>query len=130
MDWAREFYAKQYVWSRFYKGRGLEILDSDRRRVAAVERHAGPGRKRILEIGCGGGWTAAALADVGHTVVAVEREPALAANARALAAEKLQRNLYVIEADFYEVEPPAPFEVVFGTSGARIAKPMKKIASR
>ena len=86
MEWAKRFYTKQSAWSRLYERRGLQILDGDRRRVAAVERNAGPGAKRILELGAGGGWTAAALADSGHTVVAIEIETASAANARALAA--------------------------------------------
>jgi protein-L-isoaspartate O-methyltransferase len=41
-------------------------------RVEAVTRLAGPGPKRILELGGGSGFASAALASAGHGVVAID----------------------------------------------------------
>lgn len=50
---------------------------------AAVQRLLGPGAGRTaLDIGCGGGFVAAALGDLGWTVDGVESDPVLAAQAR------------------------------------------------
>ena len=58
------------------------------RHVAAVERLAGPGSKRILEIGPRAGYRTSPLGEHGHSVVAVA-------------------------GDFARVELPGPFEVVY-----------------
>jgi hypothetical protein len=57
------------------------------RQVAAVERMAGPGSKRILELGVGAGYRASPLADNGHSVVSVA-------------------------GDFARIDLPGPFDVV------------------
>jgi SAM-dependent methyltransferase len=79
--------------------------------VETVERLCGKGAQRILDLGCGPGTTAAAMADAGHTVVAVEF------SARARYAQELARiprkgSLVVLEADFYTVELERRFDVV------------------
>ena len=57
------------------------------RQVAAVERLAGPGSKRILELGVGAGYRASPLAENGHAVVSVA-------------------------GDFARIDLPGPFDVV------------------
>lgn len=107
MTWAEEFYRSQFAWQGIYSG---EPGDEHREKVGAVERLAGPGPKRILELGPGGGQNAAAAADLGHTVVAVELVPELAAHAAGLAAAR--PGMRVINASFYEVALDGPFDVV------------------
>ncbi len=68
MDWVLEFYDKQNAWSGVYKE---EISKIDRNDAALIKTLGGPGRKRMLELGSGGGQGAVATADLGHTVVAV-----------------------------------------------------------
>ena len=77
-----------------------------------MARLRGPGPKRILELGAGPGATAAAFADAGHTVVAVELSPQRAAFAHALAQSPRAGSLTVLEADFYTVALDGPFDVV------------------
>lgn len=81
------------------------MTDAHREQVAAIARLAGPGSKRILELGVGGGQSAAAAVDLGRAVVAVEPVPSAAANARSLAAARPAGQLLVIEGDLYAAEP-------------------------
>ncbi|MBM3140143.1 MAG: methyltransferase domain-containing protein [Chloroflexi bacterium] len=82
------------------------------RRAAAVARHAGPGPKRVLELGAGGGYTAAALAERGHEVVAVEFTAAAAEQLRWWAGKLPEGSLTVVEDDFYSVELEGRFDAV------------------
>ncbi|WP_139984423.1 methyltransferase domain-containing protein [Nocardioides litoris] len=89
--------------ARFFDAKALAhgpsgVLDHHRERAAAVERFGGLGRGRVLELGAGAGGSAAATADLGHDVVAVELSPRRAAYARALA--EARPRLQVVEADF------------------------------
>lgn len=105
MDWIEPFYTTR---SRWFGPTG--IFAEHRARAADVERLCGPGAKRILELGAGGGGTAAAMVDLGYTVVAVELSPVRAQFARDLA--KSRPNLTVLEADFYSVDLQGRFDVV------------------
>lgn len=105
MDWVERFYSTR---SRWFGPTG--IFAEHRARAADVERLCGPGPKRILELGAGSGGTAAAMADLGHTVIAVELSPVRAEFARDLAKDR--PNLAVLEADFYNVELQGRFGVV------------------
>jgi hypothetical protein len=49
----------------------LDLAGRTDRQVAAIERLAGPGPKRILELGAGAGLRASPLAERGHSVIAV-----------------------------------------------------------
>lgn len=108
--WPRDFYAKQHDWS----GLGADPVDGvHRQRAARVAELAGPGAHRVLELGAGGGQTAAAMAEAGHMVVAVELVPELAALARARAGDSAdQGSVRVIQGDFYEIQLEGDFDVV------------------
>ena len=124
MEWAKDFYSKQYEWLE-RPARWAEFSPSAppgraRRRAAAVERLAGPGTKRVLELGAGSGIVAGAIALLGHTVVAVDIVDAAVANARRVAAQVPNGELIVVQGDFYEIELTDRFDVVcyfdgFGT---------------
>lgn len=129
MDWVEEFYAQQHKWSGVYAG---GIGDVHRRRVRIMEQWSSPvgcsssrseecapfkGRtgiapQRVLELGAGGGQFAAAAADVGYDVTAIELIPSLAQHIRTLAEERRKGEVTVIEADFYEVTGIGTFDVV------------------
>lgn len=109
MDWALEFYTKQNQWSGVYEE---AINDGHRLKAAWIEELVGPGQKRVLELGAGGGQVAAAMADLGHEVVAVEQAPTLAAHIKKLAVTLPVGQLTVVEGNFYTVELVGPFDVI------------------
>lgn len=106
MNWARDFYSTRSEW---FGPTG--VFPEHRSRASDLVRLCGIGPKRILELGAGAGGTAAAIADLGYHVVAVELSPVRAAFARALAADG-RPNLTVLEADFYTVHLEGVFDVV------------------
>ncbi|MCB0184195.1 MAG: class I SAM-dependent methyltransferase [Caldilineaceae bacterium] len=109
MQWALEFYEKQNLWSGVYEE---EVAASHREKVLLIEELAGPGTKRILELGAGGGQNAAACADVGHTIVAVELVPRLAEHAQMLATAQPQRKMTVINANFFDISLEGRFDLI------------------
>lgn len=109
MHWVRDFYEKQNEWFRFTDE---EVSDSHREKALLIEELAGPGLKRILELGAGAGQVAAATADLGHRVTAVELVPALAANVQRLADSQSSRKMTVLNEDFYTVDLADSFDVV------------------
>ncbi len=116
MEWTKDFYSRQYEWLDS-PARWAEFSPGDppgraRRRAAAVERLGGPGTKRVLELGCGSGIVAGAIALLGHTVVAVDIVDESVANARRIAAEIPNGELLVVQGDFYEIELTDRFDVV------------------
>jgi SAM-dependent methyltransferase len=110
MHWARDFYAKQAAWTGVFPN--TELLGGSARRADALESLVGSAPKRILELGCGGGYAAARLVDRGHTVVGIDLVPACVANAHRFVADGRQERLSIIEGDFYTVAVPGPFDVV------------------
>ncbi len=109
MDWALEFYTKQNQWSGVYEE---SIHEGHRLKAAWIEELTGAGRKRILELGAGGGQVAAAMAELGHEVVAVEQAPTLAAHIQKLAATLPTGQLTAVQGDFYRVDFTGSFDVV------------------
>lgn len=107
MDWVKDFYTRKSEW---FGPSG--ILDHHRARAATVERLGKAGPKRVLELGAGAGGSAAATADLGHSVVALELSSLRAQYARDLAAQERAGALTILEADFYTVELAGPFDVV------------------
>jgi len=116
MDWAQNFYTRQFkllesaeAWSRFFPAPPPAHRV---RRAEAVERLSGPGIKRVLELGAGGGLTAGAIALRGHSVVAVDIVDAAATSARRIAAQIPAGKMHVVQGDFYEIELEGTFDVV------------------
>ncbi|MEZ4706351.1 MAG: class I SAM-dependent methyltransferase [Caldilineaceae bacterium] len=109
MNWVHEFYTKQNQWSGVYDG---DPTKDHRQKARLIEELAGLGPKRILELGAGGGQLAAATADLGHTVVAVELVASACTNARKLAAADPARKMEVIEGDFFAAELEGTFDVI------------------
>lgn len=72
---------------------------------------------RVLEIGCGSGYQAAVLAEMGAEVLSLERIPALAEQARATLTETGHAGrVNVRVADGFEPVPEAPFERIIVTA--------------
>ncbi|MBF6589469.1 MAG: methyltransferase domain-containing protein [Ktedonobacterales bacterium] len=107
MDWIIPFYG----WRGARMG-PTGIFDSHRARAASIARLCGSGTKRVLDLGAGAGGTAAAIADLGHDVVAIELEPVRAGFARDLAAERRAGDLTILEANYFEVALDGLFDVI------------------
>lgn len=113
LDWVKDFYTQAGIWW----GPAVqeeEDPEAHTKRAALVERLCGPGPHRILDLGAGPGRTAAALADRGHTVVAVELNPTDIRYAQELLPVPRPGTLTVLEADFFTVELEGRFDVVCG----------------
>lgn len=106
--WIAGFYDQASEWW----GPDPQEPGAHARRRAVLERVCGEGPLRILELGAGSGHTAAALADAGHDVIAVELSPARATLARDLAEEARLGRMTTVEADFYTVELLGTFDAV------------------
>jgi SAM-dependent methyltransferase len=110
LEWVEAFYARQFIWlADDYLG---EVQDRHRERAATIARLAGPPPQRVLELGAGGGQDAAASADLGFDVVAIELIPHAADHARRLAHRQRPGALSVVQGDFYEVEVAGSFDIV------------------
>ena len=107
-DWVKDFYTQGGIWW----GKDPQAAGEHAARVKTIARLCGAGLKRILDLGAGPGHTAAALADLGHTVIAVELNPTDASYARELLDLPRQGRLEFLEADFYTVELQGKFDVV------------------
>jgi len=107
-DWVRDFYTQATTWW----GPDPQPEGVHEERAETVERLGGPGPKRILDLGAGAGYSAAAMADRGHAVVAVECSPARARHAQELATVERRGSMVALEADFNRVELPERFDVV------------------
>lgn len=109
MDWVENFYTKQDEWAGVY---GEPVGPHHREKAALVET-AGLSRSlRVLELGCGGGQVASAIADLGHSVVAVDLNPRAVDQARTLASVRTDDRMTVVRSDFYAVDLEERFDVV------------------
>jgi SAM-dependent methyltransferase len=105
-DWVRPFYNQTAVW--WGPNTNTEAYIAQARQV---ERLCGPGPHRILDLGTGPGGNAAALADRGHQVVAVEVSERVR-YARELTKAPRKGSLTVLQADFFTLELAGRFDVV------------------
>ncbi|GAA4464450.1 class I SAM-dependent methyltransferase [Phytohabitans houttuyneae] len=108
MDWVKTFYSATGEW---WGAAEAKITDRDHDRVSLLRQHAGAGSMRVLELGCGYGTTAAALAAAGHVVTAVEVSDR-ARHAVDFARQATHGRLSIVQEDFYAVRLPQPFDVV------------------
>jgi SAM-dependent methyltransferase len=106
--WIKDFYTQAGVWW----GADPQALGVHQKRVETVARLCGSGSKKILDLGTGPGATAAALADAGHQVIAVELSPSRANFARDLARIPRKGSLTILEDDFYSMELDQRFDVI------------------
>jgi SAM-dependent methyltransferase len=106
--WVKDFYNTANDWW----GTDPQGAPVHQQRVKMIERLCGAGNKRILELGAGSGQSAAALADAGHQVTAVELSSARAGFARQLAAEPRLGSIQVVEGDFYTVQMDGQYDVI------------------
>ncbi|MBE0634838.1 methyltransferase domain-containing protein [Candidatus Bipolaricaulota bacterium] len=109
MDWVSTFYKKQHLWGNVYSG-AIERWHRDKAESIVLPDRQSP--YRILELGCGGGQEAIALAELGHTVVAIDMNTDAILNARRLAASKPDCRVTLVEGDFYAFNPAEPFDIV------------------
>ena len=77
---------------------------------------------KILDIACGTGYTAAAAARIGHSVVALEDDPKLAERARQIVTQLGLSTVTVDEGPLIQGYPPqAPYDVIlFGGAVAEV----------
>ncbi len=108
LEWIKDFYTQAGIWW----GPDPQEEGVHDARAKTVERLAGPGVKKILDLGTGPGVTAATLADCGHSVVAIELSPTRAQYARELAKISRKGSLTVLETDFYTVPLNQRFDVI------------------
>jgi len=106
--WIKDFYIQAGVWW----GADPQVSGVHKTRVETVARLCGAGSKKILDLGTGPGATAAALADAGHQVTAVEFSPSRVKFARELAKIRRKGALTVLEDDFYTMELNHRFDLV------------------
>jgi len=109
MDWIHHFYRRQDALTGCYQ---LPVSDSDRRRADLVRRWVSEQPAAVLELGCGGGQTASAIADMGSRVVAVDLNPSAVEHARKLAAARDDNQLRIVLGDFYALEYRREFDLV------------------
>lgn len=108
MDWVEDFYSRTGRW---WAGAESGVTGRDRGRVELLHRVCGAEPKRILELGCGYGGTAAALADAGHRVTGIELTDR-ADNAKSHLERLGPERLRIVRGDFYTVDLPARFDAV------------------
>lgn len=109
MDWVPAFYSRQY--ELVGDAASWEIQSVHRERAARVQKLMAP-PARVLELGAGGGQTAAAVADLGYDVVANELPPEVVSRAQLLAEVQRSGTMTVLPGNFYEIEPGGTFDVV------------------
>jgi SAM-dependent methyltransferase len=108
MDWVRSFYSQTGAW---WGAAEAKITERDHRRTKLLRQHGGAQSMRVLELGCGYGTTAAAMAAAGHDVTAVEISDR-ADRAVDFARQARPGRLSIVQDDFYAVRLPGTFDAV------------------
>lgn len=108
LEWVQDFYTQAGIWW----GSDPQSQGTHTGRADIVRRLCGAGHLRILDLGCGPGRTAAALADEGHSVTGIELNPTDAGYARELLKTPHKGTLEFLEADFYTGALNGAFDVV------------------
>lgn len=106
---------------------GNAVMRWMRAQSLALLRATFPVRSRLLEIGCGTGEEALALAGDGYRVLATDVSPAMAARTAARArAEGLGPTLTALAlpaGQLHALQPPAPFDGAFASFGSLNCEP-------
>ena len=103
MDWINNFYSKTGKWWGPVES---EITERDHERVALLKKIC-PNEKRVLELGCGYGSTAAVTVDAGYEVVANELSERIE-----FAKQFKHDKLRFIKGDFYDTDLGSNYDVV------------------
>lgn len=100
--------------------------------TAAGRPAGGYAGKRVLEVGTGSGYAAAILAELGASVVTIERHPSLAARARERLRTAGYDAIQVLVGDgTLGWEPGAPYETILVTAASpQIPQPLRSQLSR
>jgi SAM-dependent methyltransferase len=107
LGWVKPFFdAASSWWGR------PRIRQSDFVRLERFRRMTGAMSGRILELGAGGGTTAAVMAEAGYHVTAVELSSVRAEFIRQLVKERNIERLQVAEGDFYDLDFDGRFDAV------------------
>jgi SAM-dependent methyltransferase len=109
MDWVRVFYEKQDEWTGTCRER-IDACHLDQ--AGRVDRVLAGRAGRVLELGCGGGQTASALAAMGHSVVAIDQSPRAIAAAQERVEPRFASRLQFVLADFFAVNLEGRFDVI------------------
>ncbi|KQC12318.1 MAG: hypothetical protein APR63_02950 [Desulfuromonas sp. SDB] len=109
MYWVKEFYLKQQEWANVYGG---GITEYHRKNAELVKNTAQGKLGDILELGAGGGQNAAALAELGYSVTAVELIPQLAGIACKFTSNSAPGKIEVLQDDFYEINLEKKFDII------------------
>ena len=109
MSISKDFYALQNEWLSVYT---RPLNDHDRKRTKCLGEAGKEGPLDLLEIGCGGGQFAAACAELGHRVTAIDIVPAFIEYAKKAVPVKMRSHLNYHEADFYSYEPGKRFDLI------------------
>jgi len=107
MDWITPFYSTTGRWSGPAESR---LSARDHARAETIQRLV-PHAKRVLELGSGYGNTAAACAERGFDVVAVEISERVRFT-QSFAARTYPGSLHFVHADFFDVELAGDFDAV------------------
>jgi SAM-dependent methyltransferase len=107
VEWVRDFYS---VTGRWWGRAESAVGQVDRDRVATLHAICGEAPKRILELGCGYGSTAAAMTEAGHRVTGVEISDR--ADFSEQFVEQLSGASRIVKDDFYTVQLDGRFDVV------------------
>jgi SAM-dependent methyltransferase len=110
MDWVKTFYSKQNEWFGVYLG----PVDAPHHRRAFLIEEMGQLEQpaKILELGAGGGQTAAALANLGHEVTMIELLEESVECALELANQIWKGSIHPIQGDFYEYDFEPEFDLI------------------
>ena len=101
-----------YVGENIAIGSGRVMLEPRTLAKMLDALDIGPG-ERVLDLGCGMGYSTAVMARMGEAVVAVEEDPALAAAARAALAAAGVANAEVVEAPLTAGAPAkGPYDAI------------------
>jgi len=114
LDWVKDFYTQAGIWwgPDVQEPPNTEEPGGYKARAETVERLCGREIRRVLDLGAGSGRTAAAIADLGHTVVGVELNPTDIGYAQDLLTIPHLGSLTMLEGDYYTIKLDGQFDVV------------------
>lgn len=107
-DDIRHFYSQASIWW----GDDSQETETHMERVETLHRLCGKGPWKILELGCGSGRSAAAMADCGHDITGIEFNPTDYELALKLLDQPRKGKLSFIQGDFFQLNFPERFDII------------------